>query len=75
MIALSSYLWNFVVANGSDPEDHCVWFTLMVQDCLLEFCVVFAPNLNLQCGQLWDWMAPSVLAVDWIARGEFNMVE
>jgi hypothetical protein len=48
VIVSSSSLQNFVVAHGLDPDGLCVWVALLVQDCLLGFCVDNDPNLNLE---------------------------
>ena len=41
----------------------------------LGFCVVYAPNLSLECGWQRDWMVSSLPIVDWIVGGDFNMVK
>jgi len=63
VIALSSFLQSFVIASGSDPDDRCVWVTLLIQDWVLGFCAVYAPNLSSERGCLWDWITTSLPAV------------
>jgi hypothetical protein len=75
VLVLSSYLQSFLVAHGSDPENRDVWVTLMVQDHLIGLYVIYAPNLNSEHRQLWDWMASSLSATDWILWEDLNMVE
>ena len=66
VVAISPYLQNFFVGNSCDPTNRCIWITLVIQDRLLGFCLVYAPNLSSDQSHLWDWMASSWSYANWI---------
>ena len=56
VLAISPYLQNFVMASWSDPSNHCVRITLLVQERLLGFFSIYAPKSKSECTQLWTWL-------------------
>ena len=59
MLAISPYLQSFVMASWSDPSNHCVGITLLVQERLLGFFSIYAPNPESERTQLWTWLESS----------------
>ena len=52
-----------------------MWVTLLLQERLLGFCSIYAPNSSLAHSHLWDLMASYLPDVDWIVGGDFNMMK
>jgi hypothetical protein len=52
-----------------------VWVTVLIQDRLVGFCSAYAPNASLDRCSLWDWIASSLPAAEWVIGSDFNMVE
>ena len=75
MLAISPYLTIFVIAFGSDPNKHYVLITILVQETLLGFRSIYAPNSSSDRTQFWTWLESSLPNVEWILGGDFNMVE
>jgi hypothetical protein len=75
VLAIFPYLKNFVTTFGCDPNNMCVWITLLIQERLLGLCSMYAPSMSSAKLNLWEWMTSSLLDVEWIVGKYFNMVE
>jgi hypothetical protein len=63
------------ITFGYDPNNRCLWITMLIQERLLGFCSLYAPNLKSATLNLCNWMTSSLLDVEWIVGGNLTMVE
>ena len=59
VLPISPYRQKFVMASWSDPSNHCLWINLLVQERLLGFFSIYAPNSKSEHTQLCTWLESS----------------
>ena len=74
VLAISTYLQSFVISYGRGPNNNYVQITLLVQERLISFCSIYAPNSSVEYSIIWSWLT-SLPDAEWVIGGDFNMVE
>lgn len=75
VLGLASWLAKKVVAIGSNPNNCCGWATVIINDTVIGFCSIYAPNSPIERTYLWEWIRLHLPNAQWIIGGNFKLVE
>ena len=48
ILGLAPWISKHIVASRSDPNNHCVWATVLIKNMLVGFCSIYAPHSSLE---------------------------